>query len=611
MSKWIRWSGLTAFIVIVALLAAFILFLSGPLLRMALETGGTHANGAVVDVGSVSVSVNPLGLRIDNVAVTDSKNPMRNALEFRTAVAELELAPLWLGHGIIRELSVEGLRFGTDRTVSGAVVTSAEPGNTGKVAEAGPLDMVELPSADDILARETLQTETAGKALQDGYEQHKNSIDNALNAVPDERALAAYEKELAALISDDFRSLEDFRERKQKLDELKARFKADKAAVAAARQAVKDGRRELEQRLSDLRKAPATDLQQLKSKYALDASGAANVSALLFGPEAGEWAQQTLYWYEKIKPYLARDSQAEERALEAQPQPRDGRFIQFSTNDPWPEFLIRSARISAELDAGNLLLELTDATNDQPLLGRPLRLVGNSNNMKGLDDLTLELEMDHRTAAGRDSLTVSIKDWQPGRMELGVGNASLDSARVQINALAVVQNERLNAEGRAVFADARFTSEGKTTVARELGRALAEIGQFSIDARATGKLSSPSVSMRSDLDKQLNAAFSQRLQQKQDELQRQLEQALQEKLAAYAGESSAELARLTRLEGSLDERFSAVSKLADAELEDYRAQQERKAREKADKEKAAAKAEAERKKKEAEQKAKEQLKKLF
>src|SRR5690606_22708956 len=102
-------------------LAAFYLLLAGPLLKMALESLGSQANGARVEVASVSLSFNPIGLQLQGVAVTDARQPMRNALEFESALAELELAPLWLGKAIVRELSIDGLRFGTARSESGAL----------------------------------------------------------------------------------------------------------------------------------------------------------------------------------------------------------------------------------------------------------------------------------------------------------------------------------------------------------------------------------------------------------------------------------------------------------------------------------------------------------
>jgi hypothetical protein len=170
---------------------------------------------------------------------------------------------------------------------------------------------------------------------------------------------------------------------------------------------------------------------------------------------------------------------------------------------------------------------------------------------------------------------------------------------------------KLNAQSDAQFGRTQFSSKGKTTFAKELGLALANVQQFDVNAKASGKITSPDFSLGSDLDKQLNAAFGARLKDKQAELETKLQARLEQKLQSYIGDYAGKLGEFNQLEGSLDQRLNKVSELAGQNLEDYQAQKEREAREKAEREKAAAKADAERKKKEAAEKAKEKLKNLF
>jgi len=40
-------------------------------------------------------------------------------------------------------------------------------------------------------------------------------------------------------------------------------------------------------------------LKKLKEKYQINAGGASNIAALLFGDQAGDWSKQAFYWYEK------------------------------------------------------------------------------------------------------------------------------------------------------------------------------------------------------------------------------------------------------------------------------------------------------------------------
>lgn len=615
MKQWIRWSGLAAFIVVTALVTVFFMFAAGPLLKWSIERFGSQAAGARVEVDSVSLNLSPLGFTVENLTVADADKPMQNLLQFSRANAELELAPLLLGKGIIRDLSVDGLQFSTARKTSGVLEKAAEEAPAEQASEktsaeeSSMLSSVELPSADDILARESLKTEAAGKNFQQSYSTNKTQVNDAVAAVPDAAALKRYEDELKTLTSGSFKSLDDFKQRKKQLDELKQRFRQDKAAVAAAKKAIADARADIAEKLTDLKKAPGEDMASIRSKYKLTSEGAANLSSLLFGSQAGEWAQQALYWYEKVKPYLASDEKAEEQA--AQQKARNGRFVHFATNNPWPEFLLRHASMTAITSQGNLMITADDVTHQPKVLGKPAHVVVNGEALKNVQDLTLDLIADHRKQPGTDTLTLTVKDWVLTGMNLGVAGTRLQKSSVQVQGLAIVSDGQLNAQADAQFGQAVFSSDSKTTFARELGSALAKVERFDVRTKAHGKVTSPSVELGSDLDQQLNAAFNARLKDKQAELEQKLQAALDKKLAQYVGGYADELKQLNQMDGSLDERMKALENMGSAKLEDYQAQKEREAQEKADAKKAAAKADADRKKKEAEEKAKEKLKKLF
>ena len=121
MLKWIRWSGLIGFVVVVGLLAAFWLFAAGPLIKMGIEKFGSDAVGAKVDVADVSLDFSPLSLTITGVQVADKDAPMENVVSFEKAVANLEPFPLLLGKAIVPDLTLEGVALGTDRSESGAL----------------------------------------------------------------------------------------------------------------------------------------------------------------------------------------------------------------------------------------------------------------------------------------------------------------------------------------------------------------------------------------------------------------------------------------------------------------------------------------------------------
>lgn len=572
MLKWIRWSGLIGFAVFIALALAFWLLATPWLIRSAIESLGSKAAGARVDVADVTMKLAPIGVELSGLTVANANKPMENLVQFDHAVADLEVGPLFLGKTIIRELSVSGLQFNTTRTTSGALPKTASTGSSGgsdkTSAEPTATEtiMAELPSADEILSREPLQTDAAGKALAESFDTRKGQLDEAFAKLPDDEKLKAYETEIKALTADNVKSLEDFQQRKQRLEELREQFRADKKAVNTAKDLIGTTRIEITERLTDLKAAPGQDLDMIRSKYQLNAQGAANLSRLLFGNEAGEWAQQALYWYEKLKPYLDRgsDEAEEEKVVRS-----DGRYIHFPSNDPWPEFLIRSIHMNAITSSGKLLIEGGDITGQQRVIGRPMHFDIRGADMPTISQLNMALVLDHRQRPGKDTLTLEAVDWAMPVTELGIGETRLASSRVQVQGMTQISGDQLQGKLDMQLAETRFEGTGTTLFAKELTSALQTVGEFSIHAKASGALKSPTVELGSDLDKRLNTAFSKRLRERQDALEASLQKRLNGKIDEYAGPYADDLKAINEMDGSLTDRLAKLEDLGKAEVKDF------------------------------------------
>ncbi|MGB1091223.1 MAG: TIGR03545 family protein [Oceanobacter sp.] len=576
MFKWIRWSGLIGVVVFFGLIAAFILFAAGPLIKLTIESAGSAAAGAKVEVADVSVTLAPIGVELQGLTVANADKPMENLMQFDRATAELELGPLYLGKSIIRELSVTGMKFNTSRSTSGALekkqVTSTSDGDEKKESSESQLSSLaaKLPSLDEIMERETLQTKVAGDAFVETYKTRKQQLDEALKKVPTSKDLAQYEDEVRALTSGELKSLDDFLQRKKKLEALRDRFKADKKAVNQAKDLIGETRIDVTHKLTELKNAPSRDLANLSEKYQLNETGAANLTGLLFGAEAAGWATQTLEWYEKISPYLnSGEEEPEEVRLE-------GRFVHFPTSDPWPEFLIRYARFDAQTDAGDLLIEAKDLTNQQRVLGRPAIVKFDGAGLRKVETLNAVLTLDHTTADSKDTLTLDMTNWQMDSVNLGLGDTQMETAQVQLQAMAqVADGKTLVSRLDSQFGNTEFSGKGNTQFAKELTTALQTISEFTVEARANGKLKSPTVDMKSDLDKRLNQAFNQRLRQKQDQLEARLQKRLNGLVDDYAGEYADELKALNNNDQKLTDKLASLEDLLKAKLDEYKDQKKK------------------------------------
>ncbi len=94
---------------------------SGYLLRWSVESGGSAAIGAKVDLAGARVSLLDTQLRLDGLAITNPSSPMRNLAEVARIDADLHTAALLRGKVVVNYGVVSGLKFDTDRATSGAL----------------------------------------------------------------------------------------------------------------------------------------------------------------------------------------------------------------------------------------------------------------------------------------------------------------------------------------------------------------------------------------------------------------------------------------------------------------------------------------------------------
>jgi uncharacterized protein (TIGR03545 family) len=632
MKQWIRWSGLAGFIVISALLVVIWFFAAGPLIKYSIETFGSQAAKAKVEVDSVALTFDPFGIEISGVQVANSDKPMENLIQFERAVADIELLPLLLGKGIVNEVALTGMGFSTPRTSSGALTkgetlddeTSDSSGEESADKSANEKDPVgkskqdgmsqQVPSADELLAREPLLTEQRGNAFKQSFDRIKADSDKAIAALPNTETFASYEDDFNRITSGRFESVKDFQQRKKEFDALKKRIKQDQQAIAQAKKVLSEGKKELSGQWPKLQSAPSEDFNNLKGKYKLDGAGVANLSRLLFGDKVGEWSEQGLYWYEKARPFLVSDEEDSEETEKV--ERREGRDIHFKTDRPLPDLLIRQMQLALVLpEVGNIAVKVEDITHQQAVINRPTRILAQGDNLTNMGALTLNGTLDHRSSPGKDVFDLVIQQMAIKNYDVGAMGLKLNSSQLDINAQAQLVAGKINADSQALFSQARFSSKDNTQVAKEMANALAKIDRFTINADAKGELTSPKVGIRSDLDSKLNDAVNQRIKERQAELEQQLQKKLNDKLLAYAGDYKDQLKAMDLASGSLAEKQKKLSKLAKSELSSFEEQKKAEAKRKLEAERKAkeaqAKAAADKKKKQLEKEAKEKLKKLF
>ena len=589
--NWIRWQGLIGFMFIVGLIFALWMLLTGPLLKLSIEKYGTEIVGAKVELKSARLSLEPIGVKLANFQMTNADKPMSNLIEFSRAKVSVDFLKLLMGQVVINDLALEGIQFNTPREKSGAIKNqknkSSENSQETFGDQANESEIKnKVPSVDEILKKEPLLTLQRKAELELAYEEEKVKLDAVIEELPEKDALKVYEQRIKNLTKDDIKSLDDAVARKKELDSIKSDIKHDKKAIKSVSRQIKESKKRLKNKISLLKKAPAEDLENIKTKYNLSGDGAINISKLLIGDQAGEWAEMALQGYEIAEPFMGESDKGEETNGDSEPEKirAEGKFIHFPTRDPIPDFLLRKASLEILLDTesikGTLRGELKDLTNQPEIIRRPAKLELSGSELKGLDSVVIQGVFNHIDplnsvdAIDFNIKNMSLKDKRMGnseKLELNMASSIID-----IQGKAVIENGVLDSKVDSRFSETHFIGQGKESWARELVALLAKIESFDVQILLAGQIKDFDISVNSDLDKQLKTAMKSRVAEKKNELETKLMARLNDEISTLLNTSGSELNLMNDQQIRLDSDLDHADELLESQVSDFEDQQKQK-----------------------------------
>jgi uncharacterized protein (TIGR03545 family) len=571
---WIRWPGLIAFVAVVGIGLAIWVLVVDRLVERAIEAAGTKVIGAKVELDQADVSLIPLGVELRRLQVTNPDEPMRNAVEITRMAFGMEALQLLRRKVIIDEMAVDGMRFNTQRQTSGAIVRregkTEEPSkDAGTFFDMPSLD---LPSARDILAQENLESltlvENARTEVQAGRERWKQRVAQ----ISDQAKLAEYRRRAEAIRKSAKGGAEALLGNVGEAAQLRKDVMAELDQVKGARQELTKDIDALKRRVDEVAAAPQADLRRLKEKYSLSAGGMANVAAALFGGHIGSWAKTGASWYERLQPMFASAGKRGGPEL-VKPLRGKGVDVKFRERQPLPDFLIRAARVTAEIPAGTLKGEVLRITPDQDILGSPTTFEFAGDQLRQLRSVALRGEVNRvQPDQPRDTVTLDADGYAIQRAVLSdhpKWPVVLDGATTDVEVKAVVASGALDATVDAQLGGVRFSTgdrpaEGR--MAEAIASALADVKAFHLGATVTGTTQNPDVKVTSDLDAVLKNAVGNMVSEQAARLERELKTAIAEKVNGPIDDLKKQLAGYGELGQALASRSEALNSLLSEKL---------------------------------------------
>jgi uncharacterized protein (TIGR03545 family) len=506
-NKKFRVLGIGVFVAFTALIGVFfILFLDG-IIKDAIEEQGSGVIESQIDVGSLSTSLLSQSMDIGNLQIANADKLDENLVQAGRIKFDFDGNRALSKKVIIDDMILEGLRLNQKRETPAKPYKPAsdEPEKESEEKSSSPIGVpqgLDFKNPKDILKNETLETlEVVEKTKSDlealktkwqtqiDQQLSKESLTQIQQRLIDLQAKGKNLKDPSAIqaITSEIQGLQkDIQTRIDTVKNFKKNLEAD------IRQAKKMA--------SEIKNLPKKDFDRLKKKYSLDLKGGTGlISQMVSGPLKTK-IDKAWGYYKKISPYLKSDSKSE-------PEPDKmergkGQFIKFTSPNPFPDFLIRQAKLSLNVWDQGVKGDFQGLTNDPKVYGKPFNLNFTGSQNEAFKQFNLSLVLDRTRDKAADLLETQVDSLKIKPVPLGDW-ATLSKGFADINGKIDIQNE-LNIKGNftvkvhgATFAQ---TGEATNEMSRVLGNVLKSVNQFYIQGVISGTPDDYSLSIKTDLD---------------------------------------------------------------------------------------------------------------
>lgn len=508
--KMIRWSGLAAFVLIIALSVIVGFFFLDNWVKRSIESAGFAINGAEVNVGKLDLTLNPIGFKLADIEISNPDKPTHNTVEIADIQLALNLPQLFLGNVRIFDAQVMDIAADTERAriakVKEADVVSGDDAPNAVQQKVEAISQ-SLPSVNEVIAQNTQNTQQAFEAAKQSLSNSEASLTQAIDDLPKTEQLDDYQQKIAQIDALELNSLTDIQTASELVAELAEQVARDKQAIEQAKTAMNDAISDSRSALDNVVQAPGKDLADIQEQYPLNAASALKVAEVLLGDDFVRRVQQAQYWYVKASPWLAR-LRPEPTETQEQPSRLEGEFVRFAHPDPTAEFQLDNAGVSFIADGWPWQLAVANVSTAKPDGALPARLLLQRGTN---EDAALRVEglLDTINGVSQDTYTFSGQGVEVGSSQTQIGDADIrwTPEPADVEGSIVANDGELDGTITLTFPSNQFETIGQGQMVRLLSDALAGVNAFKVDIVVGGRALSPSLSIRSDLDNQFSNAL--------------------------------------------------------------------------------------------------------
>ncbi|HET6777874.1 MAG TPA: hypothetical protein VFH26_03215, partial [Gemmatimonadales bacterium] len=449
--KIFRWKAIGPLLLLLAILALLLVVFAEPIAHDTTEEASTELLGTQVDVGKLDLLPREASVDLKALQIADPFALTRNLIE--ADEIRLKLNPVALAEKklVIEHLSLNGMRFGTDRKTPARPVKgggfapkilqavqqwsdqfdvpllSLTPIDTIKQLVLDPTQLTTIQQAEALVGR----TDSTRKALEQGFQQLdiRSTLDSAQGLA--QRLAATDPKSLG--LEGTRKAIESVRQTLKDIDAAKKR-------VEQLERNTREGVQLLGQGTQLLDQARQKDFAFAKSLLKLPTFNAPDIGNAFFGKVSIERFKQALYWAELAQQYMP-------PGLRPRPAPGPqrlraaGHTIEFPREQDFPRFLLEQGSLDFTIGGtspvrGAYAATVRGVTSTPSLYGRPT-IVRASRSAAGsaLGSINVSAVINHVTSPTVDSASARLRGVKlpafqipgvPFRVDPGVGSSNLD-----------------------------------------------------------------------------------------------------------------------------------------------------------------------------------------
>lgn len=571
MTRFIRWQGMVAFVLLSALVAALLYFFAESLVKTAIVSSAESAFGAEVNVAEVKLAYSPLQVSVLGLQVTDKEIPTQNLFSFKRATAGVDVWQYLFGKIIIEELEVSQLAFSSVRSQAGKVYVSdevsdkAEESLSDQAKSMLPEVDMQLPDIKALLDDSNLLTVKVSNQLKDSYKVEQAKLKALKTQLPSKAKLKSYQDKVEALGKIKVSSLADIEKIKTAFDKIKVEFKADQALIKQAKQQVLDSKKLLAQQINEVKGAPTKDWQQIEKTYQLDSIDTEDFAHIIFGEQARDYVQKAQWAYEKVAPLMA-NMKSDDTVSEVKSHAK-GRFIFFKEETPLPAILVKRALFSIQFEQGEVIATGSELTHQHWIRGKDSII-----NISSIDNGEFKLSSNFKLTQSGDFSTNG--EWLVNNRTLS--NTELTQSKALTLSLSAGQldgigsfnlvNGDVEATNQFSLKQASYQGEAKSKITTLLLDTIKSLDSLTVDVGVNGEFSKPSFTIASSLNDALTGAFKQQVSGKLDDFKKKINKGLNEKLANALKLGDSQSAELLDLEALLTDSDKALADLKNSDI---------------------------------------------